>query len=99
MILTESQKELVVNAGELSLSTETLAYQIKVDENELKKEFRDPRSEVSKHYKIGQELHLSDVYLAIKTQALKGDPKAAEMVIKLKKEHAYQQTNRNLFGD
>jgi hypothetical protein len=98
-LITDEQKKIVVNAGEIGINTETLAYQLGVDEKVIEKELRNPKSEISKLYRTGQELHMTDVYLAMKTEALKGNTEAAKMVIALKKEHGYQKTKRELFGD
>lgn len=99
MTLNDDQKKIVVNAGEIGLSTDTLAYQLQVDESELKRELMNSRSDVSKFFRIGKEFQMIDIYEAMKTKALKGDTGAAEMVMKIKKEYLYQKKSRELFGD
>lgn len=99
MTLNDEQKKIVVNAGEIGLSTDTLAYQLQVDESELKRELMNSGSEIAKYFRIGKELQMVDVYEAMKNKALKGDSAAAEMVMKIKREYQYQKKSRELFGD
>jgi hypothetical protein len=99
MELTTEQQKLVVNAGEIGINEETLAYRLNIDEKQLRQELVNQGSLIAKLYRIGKELHMVEVYEAMKEKALKGDSEAAKMVIKLKKEHEYQKTARQLFGD
>jgi hypothetical protein len=98
MNLTEEQKQIIVNAGEIGISNETLAYQLQFDEAELIKEMKNNQSIVSKYYRIGQECYLVDVYGAMKDKALTGDTEAVKMLLKIRQEHSYQKTSRELFG-
>jgi hypothetical protein len=98
MTLNEDQKKIVVNAGEIDLSSEALAYKLGLNETEVKRELQNRNSEIKKLFDIGQEFHMVDVFNAMKELAIKGDIAAAEMMIKIKNEHNYQKTARKLFG-
>ena len=96
--LTEIQKEIIRDAGNVTLPFDDLALLLDMSIEELNKEMKDKNSEIYLLYNKGNLMALFEIEQTFIRKARGGDRLAAEFVLKIRDERKQAALRMKLFG-
>lgn len=97
--LTEEEKQNILDAGKFGFGKSKLAAILDMPKYEIRKALDDPESEISQTFTRGREISLLEICQALEKEAKKGDRKAAETLLEIKKHIIERHAIDEYFGD